>query len=82
MIPLPHLGQNCLTRDPADCKPLHNAEVSRDGVGLRQYRVARWFLLPEAELRPRQGSRLQICHNPAATFDEISLYLKPNMTLI
>ena len=30
----------------------------------RQYRAARWFLLPEAGLRPRQagGSRLQIWH--------------------
>ena len=31
----------------------------------RQYRVARWFLLPEAELRPRiaDSNSLQICDN-------------------
>ena len=27
------------------------------GVGLRQYRVVRWFLLPEAELRRRLVTR-------------------------
>ena len=33
----------------------------RGGVGLRQYRVVRWFLLPEAELRPRQGQCSRQC---------------------
>ena len=43
--------------------PLRRLAV-RGGVGLRQYRVVRWFLLPETELRPRRGnSRLQeICN--------------------
>ena len=43
------------------------------GVGLRQYRVARWFLLPEAELRRRlgQGSRLQIWLNVNANLAEL-----------
>ena len=30
-------------------QPCRNTEGSRGGVGLRQYRVARWFLLPEAD---------------------------------
>jgi len=57
---------------PADCKSRRNIEVCRAWtpkptmpkhwrqprwVGLRQYRVARWFLLPEAELRPRLVTR-------------------------
>ena len=53
MIPLPRLGQNCLTRDPADCKPLHNAEVSRDGVGLPYEDSAQYGISAEEASRPR-----------------------------
>ena len=36
-------------------QPYRTTEGSRGGVGLRQYRVVRWFLLPEGELRQQQG---------------------------
>ena len=35
----------------ADFRTAVTKKGSRGGVGLRQYRVARWFLLPEVELR-------------------------------
>ena len=42
---------------PADYKSRRNIKASRDGVGLRQYRAVRWFLLPEGELRRRLVTR-------------------------
>ena len=42
------------------------------GVGLRQYRAARWLLLPEAELAAAgRGSRLQIWLNVNANLAEL-----------
>ena len=53
-------------------------------IRLRQGQCSTVAGAAEGAIRPRQtdSSSLQICHTPAATFEEICVYLTPSMTLI